>query len=311
MRRFQDILYVTDGLSDDTEILKQALGVAHHCAATLHVLIVGPELPSQVIAYKDVFEASMTDRARACLEHAKAELGGNFNEVPATVEVECGKQPAIRIVRRVLREQHDLVIKQVGDVQQAGFRSQERQLLRQCPCPLWLGRPITRPPNEIRVGVAIDPMHDTPEGHDLAIQLLKVGRFFADMYSGELWIISCWDFELEQYLRDQPWFRITEEELADSVSTTEREHRERLDALVRESGIQGTTRTRHERGNPERLIPELVESDGVDILVIGTIARTGIPGLVIGNTAENVLEALKCSVVALKPNGFVSSVKAY
>jgi universal stress protein E len=59
------------------------------------------------------------------------------------------------------------------------------------------------------------------------------------------------------------------------------------------------------------MIPSLVEDNEMDILVMGTVARTGIPGFVIGNTAENVLEALKCSVLAMKPNGFVSSVKAY
>jgi universal stress protein E len=59
------------------------------------------------------------------------------------------------------------------------------------------------------------------------------------------------------------------------------------------------------------MIPSLVEDNEVDSLVMGTVARTGIPGFVIGNTAENVLEALKCSVLAMKRNGFVASVKAY
>jgi universal stress protein E len=59
------------------------------------------------------------------------------------------------------------------------------------------------------------------------------------------------------------------------------------------------------------MIPSLVEDNEVNILVMGTVARPGIPGFVSGNTAENVLEALKCSVLAMKPNGFVSSVKAY
>jgi universal stress protein E len=36
-----------------------------------------------------------------------------------------------------------------------------------------------------------------------------------------------------------------------------------------------------------------------------------IAGFVIGNTAENVLRELRCSLLALKPNGFVSPVRAY
>lgn len=44
---------------------------------------------------------------------------------------------------------------------------------------------------------------------------------------------------------------------------------------------------------------------------MGTVARTGIPGFIIGNTAENTLREIRCSLLALKPNGFVSPVKAY
>ena len=39
---------------------------------------------------------------------------------------------------------------------------------------------------------------------------------------------------------------------------------------------------------------------------MGTMARSGIAGLLIGNTAERVLRKLPCSVLAVKPDGFVS-----
>ena len=42
---------------------------------------------------------------------------------------------------------------------------------------------------------------------------------------------------------------------------------------------------------------------------MGTVARGGIPGLVFGNTAERVLRKLRCSVLTLKPDNFVSSVR--
>jgi len=43
---------------------------------------------------------------------------------------------------------------------------------------------------------------------------------------------------------------------------------------------------------------------GIDVVVMGTVARTGIAGLVMGNTAERVLRCLRGSVLALKPTGF-------
>jgi nucleotide-binding universal stress UspA family protein len=41
---------------------------------------------------------------------------------------------------------------------------------------------------------------------------------------------------------------------------------------------------------------------------MGTVARTGIAGLVMGNTAERVLRRLHGSVLAVKPPGVVSPV---
>ena len=46
----------------------------------------------------------------------------------------------------------------------------------------------------------------------------------------------------------------------------------------------------------------------IDLLVMGTVARSGIPGLVIGNTAERLLPQVPCSLLAVKPAGFESPV---
>ena len=39
---------------------------------------------------------------------------------------------------------------------------------------------------------------------------------------------------------------------------------------------------------------------------MGTVGRLGIPGLFIGNTAEEIFQTTKCSVLAVKPDGFKS-----
>jgi nucleotide-binding universal stress UspA family protein len=63
------------------------------------------------------------------------------------------------------------------------------------------------------------------------------------------------------------------------------------------------------RGEPQQVIPEFVVSEGIDVLVMGTVARRGIAGMLIGNTAERVLRKLPCSVLTVKPDGFVSPVR--
>jgi nucleotide-binding universal stress UspA family protein len=59
-------------------------------------------------------------------------------------------------------------------------------------------------------------------------------------------------------------------------------------------------------GAPEDAIPEFIHAHGVDLLVMGTVARSGLDGYLIGNTADRILDQVDCAILALKPDAFVS-----
>jgi nucleotide-binding universal stress UspA family protein len=63
------------------------------------------------------------------------------------------------------------------------------------------------------------------------------------------------------------------------------------------------------RGSVDDVIGECVVADGVDLVVVGTIGRTGLTRRLVGNTAERVLQRVPCSVVGVKPDGFAPSVR--
>ena len=56
------------------------------------------------------------------------------------------------------------------------------------------------------------------------------------------------------------------------------------------------------------MIPGLAQEKHIDVIVLGTVCRTGVPGLSIGNTAERVPRQADCSVLTVKPEGFVTPV---
>lgn len=62
------------------------------------------------------------------------------------------------------------------------------------------------------------------------------------------------------------------------------------------------------KGSPRQVVPAIAGELGADLIVMGTLSRTGIPGYFIGNTAEVILNNVECSVLAIKPDGFVSPV---
>lgn len=312
MQKFHNILFVSQGVTDETDALKQAMSLARSNKVELKALIVCPEFPKEMKDYKSQYEASLTQQLEASINATRLAIKVSEADVPVKIEVESGNMPAVRIVRHVLKKAHDLVIKEVEPTEGGkGFRAMDMQLLRMCPCPVWLSRPINKHRNEMKVAVAIDPESVSPEGHDLSLRLLEISRSLADICNGELNIISCWDYEFEESLRKNVWVKMRDEEITEALNKIKKQHFAALGNVIQKSEIAGKMQVHHLRGRPSQIIPQFVAESEIDILVVGTVARTGIPGFIIGNTAEDLVQKLGCSLLALKPFGFISPVKAY
>ncbi len=63
------------------------------------------------------------------------------------------------------------------------------------------------------------------------------------------------------------------------------------------------------KGFARDMIPKTAKEQDIDLIIMGTVGRTGIPGFIMGNTAETVLNRINCSVLAIKPEGFVTPVR--
>lgn len=312
MHQFQNILFVSYGISDEMDALKQALSLARNNKAALKILIICPELPNSHEGYKMSYETFLKERMEQSIRTTKTALKINEIELKISIEIDCGTLPVVRVIRHVLRSTHDLVIKEAEPKQGGkGFEALDMALLRQCPCPLWLCRPISHSRDNINVAVAIDPENEEQVGRDLALRLLQISRSLADSCSGELTIISCWRYQYEDYLRDRIYIKISKKELNKIVSQTQAEHFFALETLIKEANISSRYQIQHVKGHPGQMIQPIIEEKNIDVLVMGTVARTGIPGFIIGNTAESVVQQLSCSLLALKPNGFISPVTAY
>lgn len=313
MRHYHSPLYVSHGTADETEALQQALSLARNNVAPLSVLVVCPEFPRKFPDYQKKYEESLIAQVEASIRSTKAALNLEEGSVEISIELLSANTPATKIIQHVLRQNHDLLIKEAEprDGDGRGFKAIDMDLLRKCPCAVWLCRPIAHSRQHVQVAVAIDPESAEEAVEDLSLRMLQLSRSLADSWSGEMHIISCWDYEFEFYLRSNAWVKIPDAQIADAVGGTQREHRRALQRLIKASGISGAHQVHHLRGQAGEFIPSFVENEKIDILVMGTVGRTGIPGFIIGNTAENVVQKLSCSLLALKPQGFVSPVKAY
>lgn len=58
-------------------------------------------------------------------------------------------------------------------------------------------------------------------------------------------------------------------------------------------------------GAAEKKIPETCDELHAGIVVLGILGRTGISAAFLGNTAEQIINKLKCDLLAIKPDSFV------
>lgn len=308
MAKFQNVLLVTDGLGKDADAFNQAISQARNNQAKLSVLVLPPSLPQSFADQQEAFEQGLKDQVKAHLAEAAKQL--RANQLPIDYYVERGNRPATLVIRDVLRNHRDLVVRQAEPVAGGkGFSAADLELLRKCPAPVWLCRPIDDPHGVMQVAVAVEPDTSRSARHYLALDLLRLGRRLADECNGRLIVISAWDCTYESSLRHSAFIKVSEAEVEKEVERTRRDHEDALNKLLAEAALGENVQVEHPRGAAADVVIEQVERAGVDVLVMGTIARTGVAGLLIGNTAENVLRRLPCSLVALKPAGFVSPIK--
>lgn len=207
--------------------------------------------------------------------------------------------PALSLVTRAVAAQHDLLVVSLEDDDDHALI---RRLLRKSPCPVWVIRP-TRAVRH-RVLAAIDP---EPEQEQLNRLVLSTASVLAGE-DGELHVVNAWELYGESTMRSSAFIQLEEAEVERRRRAVGDAHERAVAELM--SSLDETDRWEvHVTSGPAaRVICDTIERHHIDTLVIGTVARSGIGGVVMGNTAERVLDEVGCSVVAVKPPGFVSPI---
>jgi universal stress protein E len=309
MKRFKNILYFADGAAEACPALTRAVSLARTNHARLTLMDVIGEVPSAAAEIEQRFgldvDQLLHDRRREALE----ELIRPLQEPDTLVYTRVvSGVPFVEVIRAVLGSGYDLVVKPARAPEGLSERllgSTDLHLLRKCPCPVWIDRPGSTVPYA-RVLAAVDPMRGEDEGcarlvMDLAISL-------AERESAQLDVLHTWRLEGESILRGGR-ARLPKAEVDLLVEEERRRHQERLQALLADYGRGLDDPNVHfVKGDAATGIREWAEQLHADVIVMGTLGRTGIPGFVIGNTAEEVLHTTDTSILAVKPGAFVSPI---
>lgn len=212
------------------------------------------------------------------------------------------------LIQEVLQHDHDLVIRDTkgkSSLQTSFFGTTAFQLLRKCPCPVLLLKPGHAWPFE-RVAAAVDVSNPDDPHANLNVEIMKQATPFAAGDLQNLHVISAWTMFGESVMKDH----MREEEFEDVMSKVKTNSETTLDSLVMKFGMGvGWDNVHLFHGDACRVLTEYVAEKEIDLLVMGSVGRVGFSGAVMGNTAEHILNAIECSVLVLKPDGYQSPVK--
>ena len=214
----------------------------------------------------------------------------------------------IEVIRAVQRHGHDLLIKAPRPPEgfaERVYASTDMHILRKCPCPVWIDRPESAHPYR-NILVAVDPTEQSSA--DLNRLIMDLANSLAERESAQLHVMHAWSLEGETMLRSSR-FDMPPAELEQMLTSVEQSHKQKLNDLLVHYGLTTESpRVSLVKARPSEAISSLCQALNADLIVMGTVGRTGIPGLIIGNTAEDVLQTTRTSVLAVKPIGFVSPV---
>lgn len=322
MKRFKDILCVVDPEADFNPALDRAVSLAANNQACLKLMSVvepvhaGFESREHGLLLAD-YQASIVNR-----HEEKLSLLAESCERSVTVDskVVVGK-PFLQIIQEVLRHQHDLVVKtsENTDWLDRSIGNDDLQLLRKCPCPVWLVQ--AEAPKAYRcILAAVDasdfyPARELQTRKALNETILEIACSLALSQSSELHVVFAWDAAGESAMRGA-FIHKSEEDIAAYVEKFRLHNLHGLNTLlndVRDSmgpdALNYLEPIVHlPKGRARKEIPSLAKQINADLIVMGTVARTGIPGFIIGNTAETILRLIDSSVLAIKPPGFLTPV---
>ena len=318
MRRFSNILAVVNTGRNDTSALQRAVSVMNNNLASLTVVSVLEDLPADMwMTVLAVSPAEIRDIAAAeeleRLDEFVSVVGGN--EVLIEKEVLVGR-PFLEIIHQVLKRNHDLVIKTIEPSEgllDVFFGSADMHLMRKCPCPVWVIKPGHKHYRRILACVDFDP--GSSQNDALNRRIIEIATSLAVADVSELHIIHALEPFSEGILHSASIAqkKVEFETIIEAELITRQTWLETL--LDEQSATMGTEVADFPKiqlhlinGLARNVVPMKARELDVDLIVMGTLSRTGIPGYFIGNTSESILNQVKCSVLTMKPPGFVSPI---
>ncbi|MEL0630636.1 universal stress protein UspE [Psychromonas aquatilis] len=220
-------------------------------------------------------------------------------------QVHWHNRPFQAAIKLILKEGYDLLIKsthQHSKLSAILFTPTDWNLLRKCPIPLLLVKEGKWPVNS-NVLCAIDcKSEEDPEHHSLNESILSEANNIAELVDSNIYMVNAYPSPPMNIMMELPEFDPIHYE--DGLKKL---HHNALHKYADQYNINAEN-IYLQQGLPEDIISAVAEEINAELVIMGTVGRSGLGVALLGHTAEQVIDKLTSDLLALKPEGFVSPI---
>lgn len=281
MHTIRNTLVVVDSQQPDELILNRAKMIADATHSHLHLLACDKQLK----------QASYLNDMRGALEKkgysVSAEQAWHESSHQTIIATQQAKACSL-VIKQHLPD---------NPLKKALLTPEDWKLLRYCPSPVLIVK-TEAPWTGGTILTAVDVGNSDIEHRVLHAGIVSHGYDIAQMAGGTLHMLSAHPYPMLS--APDPIFQLKE-----SIQTF---YREQCKTLQDEFNINDE-HVYVEEGSADTLIPQIAHQLKAVLTVVGNVARTGLAGALIGNTAEMILDTLESDVLVLKPDDIINHLK--
>lgn len=290
-RGYLQAIVATDFSPAAKAAVQQAVWLARTSRAKLAMTYAAPD---SMQSFKTALEIRQESAVK--MKEIMEDLGAADLDVPLQTRI---GQPIVVIIHAVQQGGFDLVLagsRGLGDWTQLLIGSTAKRLVRKCPVSVWIVKSEdVGPPKVILAPTDLS---------EVSRKAIREGLWLAEQSGAEFHVLHVVDSQ-----------KVREEEASEqSTSSSSRqeidaEAMRQLEEFLNPLETAVRIHSHVTQGVAWQEIGLMAQQLNADLIAIGTVGRSGVKGMLLGNTAEKVLDTCDCSILAVKPDGFVSPIE--
>ena len=308
MKDYNKILVVINPMTDHQPALARAVELASKSNASITAFLTifdfSYEMTSILSSHeREAMRQGVIDQreswlAEAIIPYAKSGL-------VIETKVVWHNRPFESVIKYAIEQNVDLLVKSTHEhdkLKSIIFTPTDWHLLRKAPIPVLMVKEHDWPVAG-KILCAVNVASEDDEHSTLNTKIIENALNLAAKFSAQIHLVNGYPGTPVNLAIELPEF-----DAASYNDTVRMQHEQRIQYLANSFNIP-LDNCHVEEGLPEDVIPELALKLDAELVILGTVGRTGFSAALIGNTAEHVIDSINCDLLAVKPEGYKSPLE--